>query len=63
MRPTWINEKPLETFAAVWDLGRRRRAQVVLSSLVGFLVYVNDEDSIEKVLTLNKGQVDDILTV
>ena len=58
------DKQPLETFAAVWDLGRRRRAQAVLSSLVCFLVYATDEDSVEEMgLTLDESQVDNILDI
>ncbi|KAK8913388.1 hypothetical protein VCV18_011394 [Metarhizium anisopliae] len=54
----------LETLAAIWDLGKRRRYQAIWTSLVAFLVHSNDEDTLgEMGLKLDDNQIDDILDV
>ena len=57
-------DEDFHTFAAIWDLGRRRRCQAVLSSLVSFLLYCNDEGTLQEMgLELNEDQFDDILDI
>ncbi|KAH7199105.1 uncharacterized protein B0J16DRAFT_258969 [Fusarium flagelliforme] len=53
-----------ETFAAVWDLGKRRQYQSIWMSLVGFITYAHSRGTLESMgMRLTESQIDDILDI
>ncbi|PNH36350.1 hypothetical protein BJF96_g621 [Verticillium dahliae] len=51
-----------QTLAAIWDLGRRRRYQAVLTSMLGFLLYCHEDGALHDLgLQLDQDQQDDLI--